>query len=106
MILHSWQQSSYSLFTHEIGRVVNLFRTSTFFRSPSLDFLQIVLCFILGLVLFHKIEVWIVSKALKIWLGTVAVRAWKTIICIAKLLKSSVLEATLRKLDYSFILLS
>ena len=106
MILHSWQQSSYSLFTHEIGRVVNLFRTSTFFRSPSLDFLQIVLCFILGLVLFHKIEVWIVSKALKIWLGTVAVRAWKTIICIAKLLKTSVWEATLRKLDYSFILLS
>ena len=104
MILHSWQQSSYSLFTHEIGRVVNLFRT--FFRSPSLDFLQIVLCFILGLVLFHKIEVSIVSKALKIWLGTVTVRAWKTIICIAKLLKTSVLEATLRKLDYSFILLS
>ena len=46
--------------------MVNLFRTSTFFRSPSLDFLQIVLCFILGLVLFHKIEVSIVSKALKI----------------------------------------
>ena len=88
MILHSWKQLSYNRFRHEIGRLVNLFRVSTFFRPPSLKFLQIVLCFILGIVLFHKKEVWIVFKALIMWLGTVAIRAWKNIFDLAKRLKN------------------
>ena len=67
MIFRSWNQLSYSLCTHDIGRLVNLFRKSIFFRPPSLTLLQIFLCFISGLVLFHKKKIWVVSKALIMW---------------------------------------
>ena len=43
IIFHWWKQSSYSLFTNEIWRPVNLFRILKFFRPPSLKFLQIVM---------------------------------------------------------------
>ena len=62
MIFHSWKQLSYSLFTHEIWRLVNLFRIATIFRTPYLKFLKILLCFILELVLFYKKKVWIVNN--------------------------------------------
>ena len=75
MIFHSWKQSSYSFFTHELWRLFTLFRMSTFFRPPFSYLLQRVLCFILGLELFHKKEVWIVPKALITWIGTGAIRA-------------------------------
>ena len=64
MIFHSWKQWSYSLFTHELWRLFTLFRLSTFFRPPFSYLLWKFLCFILGLELFHKKEVWIVFKAL------------------------------------------
>ena len=85
--------------------------------------LQRVVCFILGLELFHKKEVWIVFKILIMWIGTGAIRAWKTIFEIAKLLKTTIrpsrvrfpcrqrfntlctLETIFRKLHSSFILL-
>ena len=124
VISRSWKQSLFSLlFTNEIWRLTNLCRISTFFRHPSVKFLQIVLCFILGLVLFRKKDVWIFSKALIMWLGTVAIRAWKTISDIAKHSKTTVLpsrvrfrnhqtfstvctsETTLRKLGSFFIVL-
>ena len=93
-----------------------------FFRLHS-HLLQRVLCFILGLELFHKKEVWIISKALITWVGTGAIRAWKTIFDIAKLWKTTIrpsivrfryrqrfnilctLKTILRKLHSSFILL-
>ena len=90
MIFLSWKQSSYSLFTHELWRLFTLFRMSTFFRPPFSYLLQRVLCFILGLELFHKKEVWIVSKALITWVGTGAIRDWKIIFEIAKLLKTTI----------------
>ena len=77
VIFRSWKQSLCSLFTHEIWRLAKLCRISTFFRYLFVKSLQIVLCFILGLVLFHKKEVWIVSKTLIMWLGTVAIRTFK-----------------------------
>ena len=85
--------------------------------------LQRASCFFLGLELFHKKEVWIVSKSLITWVGTGTIRAWKTIFEIAKLLKITIrhsrvrfryrhrfntlctLETILRKLHCSFILL-
>ena len=121
MIFHSWKQSSYSLFTQELWRLFILFRMSTFFRPPFSYRLQRVLCFILGLL--HKKEVWIFPKALITWVGTGALRAWKTIFEIAKLLKTIIcpsrvrfwyhqrfntlctLETILRKLHSSFTLL-
>ena len=123
MIFHSWKQSSYSLFTHELWGLFTLFRMSAFFRPPFSYLLQRVLCFILGLELFHKKEVWIISKALITWVGTGAIRAWKTIFDIAKLWKTTIrpsivrfryrqrfnilctLKTILRKLHSSFILL-
>ena len=96
---------------------------STFFRHPFSYPLQRVLCFILGLELFHKKEVWIVSKALITWIDTGAIRAWKITFEIAKLLKTTIrpsrvmfqyrqrfdmlwtLQTILRKLHSSFILL-
>ena len=69
MIFHSWKQSSYNCFTYEIWKLVNLFCIATFFKPPSLKFLQIVLCFSLRLLLSQK-KVWIVSKVLMMWLGT------------------------------------
>ena len=123
MIFHSWKQSSYSLFTHELWRLVTLFCMSAFFRSLFSHLLQRVLCYILGLELFHKKEVWIISKALITWVGTKVIRAWKTIFEVAKLLKTTIrpssmrfryrqrfntlctLETILRKLNSSFILL-
>ena len=47
----------------------------TFFKPPFPFLLQRVLCFILGLELFHKTEVWIVPKALIAWIGTGAIIA-------------------------------
>ena len=90
MIFHSCKQSSYSLFTHELWILFTLFYMSTFFRSPFSYSLQGILCFVLGLELFHKKEVWIVSKALITWIGTGAIRAWKIIFEIAKLLKTTI----------------
>ena len=120
-------------FTHESNhRIVflpmnfedfTLFRMSTFFRPPFSCLLKGVLRFILGFQLFHKKEVWIISKTLNTWVGTGAIRAWKTIFEIAKLLKTTIcpsrvrfrycqrfntlctLEAILRKLYSSFNLL-
>ena len=96
MIFHSWKQWSYSLFTHELWRLFTLFRLSTFFRPPFSYLLWKFLCFILGLELFHKKEVWIVSKALITWVGTGAIRAWKTIFEIAKLLKTTIRPSRVR----------
>ena len=96
MVFHSWRESLCSLFTHEIWRLVNLFRISTCFRPPSLKLLQIVLCFVLVLVLFDKKEFFIVSKALIMWLGAVTVRTWKTIFGIAKNLKTTILPWSVR----------
>ena len=77
------------LFTHELWRLFTLFHMSIFFRPPFSYLLQRVLCFILGLELFHKKEVWIFSKALITWVTTGAIRTWKTIFEIAKLLKTT-----------------
>ena len=96
MIFHSWKQSTCNLFTHEIWRLANLFGILTVFRPLSLKFLQIVLCFILGLVLFHKKEVCVVSKALIMWIGTVDIRAWRIIFDIAKFLKTTFLLSRVR----------
>ena len=95
---------------------------STFFRPPFSYLLKSVLCFILRLELLHKKEVSIVSKAIT-WVGIGAIRAWKIIFEIGKLLKTTVhpstvrfryrqrfntlctLETILRKLHSPFILL-
>ena len=90
MIFHSWKQLSYSIFTHELWRLFTLFRMSTFFRPPFSYLLQKILCFILELELFHKKEVWTVSKALIKWVRTGAIRASKTIFEIAKFLKTTI----------------
>ena len=55
-------------------------------------FLQLVLCFILGLILFHEKEVWIVSKAFIIWLETGPTRAW-IIFDTDKLLETAILSS-------------
>ena len=68
MIFHSWKQLPYNCFTYEIWKLVNLFFIATFFKPPSLKFLQIV-CFSLRLLISQK-KVWIVSKVLMMWLGT------------------------------------
>ena len=96
MIFHSWKQSSYSLFTHELWGLFTLFCISIFLRPPFSYLLQRVLYFILGLELFHKKEVWIVSKALITWVGTGAIRAWKTIFEIAKLLKTTICSSRVK----------
>ena len=94
-----------------------------FLGLPSHIFCRRVLCFILGLKLFDKKEVCIVSKALITWVGTAAIRAWKTIFEIATLLRTTIrlsrvrfwycqrfntlcpLKKNLTKLHSSFILL-
>ena len=113
MIFHSWKQSLYSLFTHELWTLFTLFRMSTFFRPPFWYLLQRILCFILGIELFHMKEVWIVSQALFTWVGSGAIRAWKTkrTICPSKVRLRyrqrfntlCTLEAILRKFHSSFI---
>ena len=96
MIFHSWKQSLYSLFTYELLKLFTLFSMSTFFRLPFSYLLQRVLCFILGLELFHEKEVWIVSKALITWVGTGAIRTWKIIFEIPKLLKATIRPSRVR----------
>ena len=79
--------------------------------------------FIFGLELFHKKKVWIFFKALITWVENGSIRAWKIILEIAVLLKTTIgpssmrfwnrqsfntlctLETILRKLNCSFILL-
>ena len=99
MILLSWKQSSYSLFTHELWRLFTLCLMSISLRPPFSRLLQRVLCFVLGLELFDKREVWIVSKATITWVGTGATRAWKTIFEIAKLLKTTIRPSRVRGFD-------
>ena len=96
MIFHSWKQSSYILFTHELWKLFTLLHMSTFFRPPISYLLQRVLSFILGSDLFHQKEVWIVSKALITCVGTGAIRAWKTIFKIVKLLKTTIRPSRVR----------
>ena len=84
------------LFTHNLWRLFTLFRKSTFFRPPSSYLLERVLCFILGLELFHKMEVWTVSKALIKWVGTGVIRAWKIFSGIYKLLKTTTCPSRVR----------
>ena len=123
IIFHSWKNSSWSLFIHELWRLFTLFRMSTFCRPPFSYPLQKILCFFLELELFHEKEVWIVSKTLITWVGTGAIRAGKIIFEIAKFLKTTIhpsrvmfqyrqrfnklctSETILRKLHSSFILL-
>ena len=96
MILHSWKQSSCSLFSYEIQILVNLLCIAKFCRHVSLRFFQIDLCFIFGLMVFHRKDFWIVSKALIIWLRTGVIRAGEIIFNMAKLSKLTILPSRVR----------
>lgn len=68
-----------SLFIHEIRRLVNLFSMSTFYAPFPIFFRPPFPCFTLRLELLNKKKVWIISKTSIMWLGTAAMRAWKTV---------------------------
>ena len=73
--MNSKDQLIYSVCQHFLASFPIIFANSFFFL-------------ILGLVLFIRRGIWIVSKALIIWCGTGTIRAWKTILEIAKLVKT------------------
>ena len=67
----------YSLFTCELWRLLFIPHVNIF-RPPYSYLLLRDLCFLTGLELIHKKDVWIFSKALITWVGTDTIRASKT----------------------------